>query len=523
MSSVGNEPADRLTQPKSVILNQAPSPLHKRRPLGKAFATLSSIEMVERLTYFAVRTVTAIYIMQADEPGGLHLTAADKGSIYKWWFFFQSILPMVTGGYADRYGFKRVLGISISLNVAGYVLMAFAGGYGSFLAAVIVLASGTAFFKPSVQGALAQNLDKSNSSLGWGIFYWVVNFGSAIAPLLATLILGNPHTARSWRNLFLVSAALTTLNLFLLLTFKDVPSGANKKDSPLGVFFRTLTNIFEARLIAFLLIMSGFWLMMFQLWDLQPNFINDWVDSTALARGLSFLPESLRHRLIESSPVGPRVPQQILLAANPVLVVCFVVPLSALVGRMRTLTAMLFGMAAATLGILIAGLSHSAWPLLGGVLFFSLGEMLTGPKKNEYLSLIAPPGKKGLYLGYVNIPAGLGGFLGSQLAGYLYGQYGEKATLALKYLAERTPLGAAKHWDGAVSDLETCLGIPRTRALASLQEALNLDAAQATQLLWNTYHPQIRVWLPFAAVGAVSAIGLGVFSRMARRWQEMNV
>ena len=64
--------------------------------------------------------------------------------------------------------------------------------------------------------------------------------------------------------------------------------------------------------------------------------------------------------------------------------------------------------------------------------------MLTGPKKNEYLGLIAPAGKKGLYLGYVNIPVGLGGFVGSKLAGYLYGHFGDKAVLAQKYLLEHT-------------------------------------------------------------------------------------
>jgi len=63
--------------------------------------------------------------------------------------------------------------------------------------------------------------------------------------------------------------------------------------------------------------------------------------------------------------------------------------------------------------------------------------MMTGPKKNEYLGLIAPAGKKALYLGYVNIPVGIGGFVGSKMAGYLYGHYGEKATLALKYMAEQ--------------------------------------------------------------------------------------
>ena len=39
----------------------------------------------------------------------------------------------------------------------------------------------------------------------------------------------------------------------------------------------------QLRLPCFLLIMSGFWMMMYQLWDLHPNFIRDWIDSSMVA------------------------------------------------------------------------------------------------------------------------------------------------------------------------------------------------------------------------------------------------
>ncbi len=49
----------------------------------------NAVEMWERLAYYTLRPVAAIYIMQADEPGGLHLTAEHKGWIFLWWFIFQ--------------------------------------------------------------------------------------------------------------------------------------------------------------------------------------------------------------------------------------------------------------------------------------------------------------------------------------------------------------------------------------------------------------------------------------------------
>ena len=208
----------------------------KRSAFGHTFWMLNSIEMFERLAYFGIRAVVPIYIMQATEPGGLHMTAVHKGIIYAWWAILQSWLPMFTGGIADRYGYKRVLFYSISANAVGYVMMAYLHSYAGFFVSIMVLATGTAFFKPALQGSIAQNLTKQNSSLGWGVFYWVVNIGAMTAPLLATALLGKPHSAEGWRNLFLASAAYTLCNLLLLLTFKDVPSGADKTER-LGTVF----------------------------------------------------------------------------------------------------------------------------------------------------------------------------------------------------------------------------------------------------------------------------------------------
>ena len=217
-----------------------------------------------------------------------------------------------------------------------------------------------------------------------------------------------------------------------------------------------------------------------------------------------------------------RVPQQVLISLNALLIVVLMVPVSWLVRKMRALSAMFFGMVVATGGLLVAGLTGNGWILLLGIFFFSMGEMLTGPKKNEYLGLIAPPGKKGLYLGYVNIPIGVGVGIGSYIAGHVYGHYGEKATLALKYLMEHTPFGKGRTWDGSVSTLEAVAGVPRTEAFAKLQEVLGVDGIQATQLLWDTYHPQYCVWIPFAAIGVIAAIALAIFGQLAKRWSDMN-
>ena len=512
--------------------------LPPRPRFGRTFWTLNVVEMWERLAFYNLRVMAPIYIMQADNPGGLHLSAADKGVIYAWWAVFQSLLPLVTGGLADRFGYKRTLCFAISLMLTGYVMMAllrdvaWIDNYWAFFLSIITLATGTAFFKPGLQGSLAHQLTKETSSVGWGIFYWVVNVGAFIGPFMPSLLqaLGNifpsilgvePHSKEAWRHLFLASAAVTCLNFPLLLTFRDSPSGASHDESVLHVLWRTVVNFFEPRLLCWILIMSCFWLMMYQLWDLQPNFIVDWVDSGPMAQTLERLPAALRNALVEQTVRGPMVPQQLLLNFNAFFIIVGVVGVSWLTRRMRTLTAMLMGMVAVTAGLLVAGWTQSAGILVAGILCFSVGEMMTGPKNHEYLALIAPPGKKGLYLGYANIPMGLGVFAGSWLAGVIYGRCGEKAVLALRYLAEHTSLGAGKNWDGDTAALEATVGVKRTEAMQRLQQVTGLDSAAATQLLWDTYSPHY-VWIPFALIGVAAAVGLWVFNQRAKRWSDMN-
>lgn len=515
------------------------------------FFELNFIEMMERLAYNSVRVVAPIYIMQADNVGGLHLTAAAKGTLYAWWAVVQCFLPIITGGFADRYGYKKMMVISVATMSIGYLLMAFLrdlssldalaawlgfdgvnGNYLGFLAGITVFATGSALFKPGIQGALSHTLPKEKSSLGWGVFYWVVNIGALIGHYIPVVFLsenfmadtlGVANSVERWRLVFIISAAMILVNFLPLIFFKDTPSGASKTLGIGRVLINAIKDIFQPRLLTWILIMSGFWLMMFQLWDLQPNFLEDWVSSASVAATANaILPESISKYFVETLADGTlRVPQAVLISANATFIILGVVGVSWITRKMRTLDAMIFGMAMATIGVVVAGYTQNAWFFLVGVLFFSLGEMFTGPKKSQYLSEIAPSDKKGVYLAYINIPVGVGIFAGSKLAGLIYGNVGEKATLALRYIAEKRGIEWRPFVD-SVSGLEQTLGITRNEAMPALEKMMNLSSQEATTLLWDTYSPNLTVWLPFAAIGVVSAIALIIFSQMAKKWKDMN-
>ena len=91
-----------------------------------------------------------------------------------------------------------------------------------------------------------------------------------------------------------------------------------------------------------------------------------------------------------------------------------------------------------------------------------------------------------------------------------------------KVLAEKTELAKGKAWDGDVASLSELLGVSRQEAFRTLQEALHIDAAEATRLLWDTYRPY-EIWYSFAAIGVVSLVGMLIFSRRSRRWKDLDV
>src|SRR6185437_4849692 len=165
-------------------------------------------------------------------------------------------------------------------TIVGYMLMGTQRTFAMFMAGCLVLAFGTAIFKPGIQGTLAQSMSKRNSSVGWGLFYWLVNVGSFFGPMYAAYMRG-----KGWNFVFFGSVTVVALNLGMLFTYKELDSGADKTKRLGQVVTDTLWNFFgNPRLILVVVLFSGFWMLLYQLWDLMPNFYTDWVDSLGFVK-----------------------------------------------------------------------------------------------------------------------------------------------------------------------------------------------------------------------------------------------
>src|SRR5262245_10816050 len=88
------------------------------RVLPRAFWMVNVMEMFERLAYYGVRVVIPIYIAQADEIHGLHFSQSQRGFIFMLWALVQTGVPVFSGGFADRYGYKKTIAVSIAIKMA---------------------------------------------------------------------------------------------------------------------------------------------------------------------------------------------------------------------------------------------------------------------------------------------------------------------------------------------------------------------------------------------------------------------
>lgn len=489
------------------------------KSFGRTFWIANSVEMLERLAYYGLRTVLPIFMVLSVEQGGPQFDHVQKGFIFAWWAMLQSMVPIFTGGYADRYGYKLTVGVSIAIKMIGYLFMGFAielaglltGGESLkvpghtttlyvFCAGAWLLATGTAVFKPGIQGILAHQLNEENESTGWALFYQIVNVGGFLGPFLAGVL-----RVLAWRYVFLACTVIVSLNYLLLLTFPEPPKedGAEEERGSLTDAFRVLWNSFigicEPRLLSFLVVFSGFWYMFNQLFDMLPNYIEQWVDTSGpYSVWAMFLPTSEKWK--------GQLPQEMMINLNAGMIMLTAFAFGYLTGKVRSMVAMLVGIFVSTVAIYSIGTSTNGWVVLGSIALFSVGEMSASPTKLRYFASIAPPGKKGLYLGYINATNGFGWYVGSLEAGRLYQEKGDIFVLGRRYLQSLGMAAEDVHKDV----------LAQTDVLPKIAEKLGITASEVKTLLYTTYAPQ-QIWPYFASIGLASMFGLVIFDQITRR------
>jgi len=460
-----------------------------------AFWVANLIELIERFSFYGVRMIAALYIITETEKGGLALTNTDKAIFFGTWSLIQCLLPMFTGGFADRYGYRLSLMVAYLVNIVGYSVMAYTHSWWSFMGACCLIGTGTAIFKPPLHGTLAHCVNQSNSSVGWGTFYQVVNIGGFIGPLVCGYL-----RLLDWKYAFFAAAGIIVVNVLITLTLLKDYAKTGKEDltggrkGPKDILVETLATLRDVRFTLFLAIFSGFWFMFMQLFDQLSVFIYEWVDTNDVA---TFLANATGMQFFKNMAAnGGQVNPEWIVNVDAGSIIVLVLLVSYITGRFRHISAMIVGMAIACVGLILAGMATTGWACIFGIFIFAIGEMACSPKFSEYIGLMAPPEKKALYMGYSNIPFAVGWAGANFIGGPVYDLVADKFELARDYLT--TELGQSPATVDALSKGEL---------MDTLAIALGKTEAATRQVLWEHYNPQI-FWFLCLGIGILSTFAL---------------
>ena len=195
----------------------------------KTFWTANTIELFERAAYYAMASFMVIYLHE--NLGMSPSLATTLNSSVLWAIVY--FMPIVSGTLADKFGFKRSLGILLRRDRPGLPRHgepaaasgpvspgpARTGGSissGPVLLGIVLIGLGGSIVKPCIAGTV-QKTAGTRATLAFGIFYMVINIGSITGRSIAYVIrtnLGIPAIFTYVSAVFaLVGLAVVSLHL----------------------------------------------------------------------------------------------------------------------------------------------------------------------------------------------------------------------------------------------------------------------------------------------------------------------
>jgi dipeptide/tripeptide permease len=375
-----------------------------RTGFERPFWVANISEIFERLSYYAVFAALARYLheaLQFPTDQAASLSGVFGGAVW--------VMAIFGGALADRIGFRRALSLAYFILSGSYFLVgSIAAPWMAPLRSVLPLgllvgvilflpALGVALVKPSVVGTTARASKENVRSIGYSIYYTLVNIGSFLGPFLA----GWVHEHMRVENVFRL-AALSVFLMFIgvLIFFREPRRVDEQQTTSLGQVARNmLTVLGNFRFVLFLLIFSGYWIVFWQQYLILPIYIHEYID--------------------------PGANTEMILIADPLIVITLTVAVNALTRRIPSFAAITLGTLITALGWLSVGLYPRVWTAVAALMIVALGEIIQSPRYYEYISRLAPSGQQGTYMGFAFLPIGIGSLIGGKFGGMLLHRFGE--------------------------------------------------------------------------------------------------
>jgi POT family proton-dependent oligopeptide transporter len=464
----------------------------------RAFWVANTMELFERWAWYGLFAVLALYLTNSTDDGALGFTQIQKGSIMGTVTGILYLLPLITGALADRIGYKKILIIAFLILGSGYLLMGQVTSYNLVYLSFLWVALGAALFKPVISATITKTTDDSTSSIGFGIFYMMVNVGGFIGPIFSSKL----REAYGWKIVFFMAASAIAVNLILVLLFYKEPDREKTVESLFETIKKSLRNIWTAlsdvKLTLFLLIMVGFWTMFNQLFYTLPNFIDQWVNTSVIYDSIANISPAL------ASAIGTNehtIAPEMMVNLDAGAIILFQIIISTLVMRFKPLNGIITGIIVSAIGIGIAFATQNGFFAILGIFIFALGEMASSPKFTEYVGKIAPKGKEALYMGTSFLPVAVGNYITGFLSGDVYQAWSDKISLLQIEVAKR---GLEIHEIGE--------GFTQNDYTAKAEELMGMNSQQLTDFLWISYNPS-KIWILFSAIGVFTVICLLLYDK----------
>lgn len=365
-----------------------------------SFWVANGMELFERLAYYGQQIVFMIYLrnnLGFSESQAGQLSGIFGGLIY--------LLPILGGSLADKWGFKKAFNVAFTILGLGYFLIGSVGmtlfsdlygasnNYWLLMLFLIFTAFGGSFIKPSVLGTVAVASNPESKSLGFAIYYWLVNVGAMIGPTIAYFV------RDSFGNQFVYMVSSLSCFLMLLVNlflYKEIVTETSRNTNSIFTIFKNLIVVLRNfKFMIFLLIYSLYWIIFWQEFIIVPYYITDYIDKAA------------PYEIIQSW-------------AGAGAIILLQIPINRLTKNLSAPKAILTGFAVSSLIWIIIGIHPSIPTIVAGIVAFAIGEMIQAPRYYEYISEIAPAGQQGLYQGYAFLPIAIARFAGDPFGGWIY-------------------------------------------------------------------------------------------------------
>jgi len=392
-----------------------PSP-GERSSFPGVFWTANLIEVLERFAYYGIYFGFGIYMTS------LGYSLDQLGTVQSIFLLLSYGIPFISGTFADKYGFKKVLIVSYLAYLPSILLLIVTKSFSGIALTMLSIGLAAGIFKPLIAGTVRVVTDKTNKTLGFGIFYAMVNVGGSFGPI----VMGNLR-AISWNYAFYAAAACIVLMLIITIFFYKEP----ERELEGVTFGQKLKDVWVAlsdlKFTLFLILLGlFFWLPFWCFFNLCALYVDASLDTARLYLSLkSVMGPFLAGIFSREGDDGVRRILGETIAHTGWIIMIVQVFVSRFVERFKAMPVFFSGLFILAVGFAVIGYAGISAPaiIFLGIFLFAVGEMISSPRIQEYITWLAPKEKAGLYMGTNFLAIMIGGALSGKTYTNLYGYF----------------------------------------------------------------------------------------------------